>query len=209
MKNAFSEEAMGELTAKVSGAIRRTVSTMDRAGYGADDWALIVQNYPSIIPNGDEIRYPESNVRITQGGCGFWNKDVDYINDRQPRLSHAIWNAVFQQRQETDVRIKRLDLIRVFEGHRLCEKGTAVADAFTSAAAFEPVAEFVQSLRVNVLGTDFYVQEAMHPNYFGQQLLQECAKDAWNNGAVRSGVCVGRDTPGAIPPNDTAKAWLQ
>ena len=209
VREAFSNKAMDTLTDKVSAAISRIIDTMRNAGYDDADWSLVVQNYPKAIPDGKDFRYPQTNARISQGGCGFWNADADYINDKMSALSGAIWNAVYENRKKSAVSIKRLDLTRVFEGHRLCEKGTDVADGYTELASFEPVAEYIQSLRLNVIGTEFSPAESVHPNFYGQQLLQECAKAAWNDGNVRSGKCVGRDTPGAVPPNATAKAWLE
>lgn len=206
VKNAFSDSALQSVSNKITGAIHRTVTTMKNAGYADDEWTLVVQNYPNILPRSEDFRYPETNARITQGGCGFWNKDVEYINGELPKLSNAVWNAVSQARNSTSVKIKTLDLTNVFDGRKLCEKGTDVADSVSDATALADVAEFVQSLRVNVLGTDFKPAESLHPNFFGQSVLQECAKLVWNGGDPRSGVCIG---PGAGPLSDGPLATLQ
>jgi hypothetical protein len=52
------------------------------------------------------------------------------------------------------------------------------------------VSEWVNQIRtVSTIGSDYYVQESLHPDYWGQLALRDCLRQAYNNGAVRGGTC--------------------
>ena len=42
---------------------------------------------------------------------------------------------------------------------------------------------------VSTANSDYYIQESLHPNYWGQLALRNCLRQAYNAGAVKSGSC--------------------
>jgi hypothetical protein len=42
---------------------------------------------------------------------------------------------------------------------------------------------------VTTAGSDYYIQEDLHPDYLAQLALRSCIRQAYNGGAVRSGTC--------------------
>ena len=42
---------------------------------------------------------------------------------------------------------------------------------------------------VTTIGSDFYVQESLHPNYWGQLAMRDCLRQAYNGGAPHGGTC--------------------
>ena len=42
---------------------------------------------------------------------------------------------------------------------------------------------------VSTATTSYYIQESLHPNYWGQMALRSCLRQAWNGGAPRGGSC--------------------
>jgi phage tail sheath protein FI len=50
--------------------------------------------------------------------------------------------------------------------------------------------EWVNQIRtVTTVGTKYYLQESLHPNYWAQMGLRSCLRQVWNAGAVRGGAC--------------------
>jgi hypothetical protein len=50
--------------------------------------------------------------------------------------------------------------------------------------------EWVNQIRtVSTIGTKYYIQESLHPNYWAQMGLRSCVRQVWNGGAVRGGAC--------------------
>ena len=43
-------------------------------------------------------------------------------------------------------------------------------------------------------GSPYYIQESLHPNYWGQLATRSCVRQAYNAGAPRSGTCVRTGT---------------
>ena len=50
--------------------------------------------------------------------------------------------------------------------------------------------EWVEQIRtVSTVFGPYYVQESLHPNYWGQLALRNCVRQAYNGGAVQGGTC--------------------
>lgn len=81
---------------------------------------MVVQTYPSPLPNGAGIRYSESGyTRQNTGGCGFWNKDADWANaSALPTINSTVRGAVTAS---GIANVKILDLTSALNGRRLCE----------------------------------------------------------------------------------------
>jgi hypothetical protein len=89
-----------------------------------------------------------------------------------------------------------LDLASAFNGRRLCENTVGlyeemgIAD-WTAAGAVDQT-EWVNQIRtVSTCCADspYYIQESIHPNYWGQLATRSCVRQAWNGGSPRGGRC--------------------
>ncbi|MFI5622998.1 hypothetical protein ACIA03_05990 [Nocardioides sp. NPDC051685] len=50
--------------------------------------------------------------------------------------------------------------------------------------------EWANQIRtVSTASGNYYIQESLHPNYWGQLALRNCLRQAYNGGAPRSGTC--------------------
>ena len=91
--------------------------------------------------------------------------------------------------------IKILDLASAFNGRRLCESGVGLYEeqglaSWTSPGAVDKT-EWVNQIRtVSTAGSNYYIQESLHPNYWGQKALRSCVRQAYNAGTPRGGTCV-------------------
>ncbi|WKK22190.1 GDSL-type esterase/lipase family protein [Streptomyces olivoreticuli] len=165
---------------KVTSVLSAIRDTMEHAGYGTDDYRLVLQSYPSPLPPSKEYRYPrEDRKRYSEGGCPFFDVDTDWarrtlVDGMAEKLRNAAHSegAVF------------LDVRDVFARHELCSTYAYQADKRDSAADPLP-ANFAEWVRwIPYLYSADLVwdsqgdqQEALHPNAFGQQVLGRCLGD--------------------------------
>jgi hypothetical protein len=166
---------------------------MRNAGYADGSWTLLVQNYESPLPAGSAFRYSESGyTRQNTGGCGFWNADADYANGTiLPTINNTITGAIGDTGMTN---VKTLNLSSAFNGRRLCENTVGLYEeqglsSWTNAGAVDKT-EWINTIRTATATGDYYIQESLHPNYWGQLALRNCVRQAWNGGAPRSGSCV-------------------
>jgi hypothetical protein len=169
-------------------------TAMRNAGYADGSWSLIVQNYMSPLPLSGGMRYGESGyTRQNTGGCGFWNNDLNWANNSAlPTINSAVSNAATQA---GIANTKLLNLASAFNGRRLCENTVGLIEekglaGWWSAGAVDQT-EWINQIRTvsTCCGSNYYIQESLHPNYWGQGALANCLTLAWNNGAVRGGTC--------------------
>ncbi|MHB8243317.1 MAG: SGNH/GDSL hydrolase family protein, partial [Solirubrobacteraceae bacterium] len=79
--NNFTSSNVNKIKGEIETSIRNVATAMTNAGYSSSQYTILVQNYPSPIPNGSEFRYTQSGYsRQFTGGCGFWNTDANYAN---------------------------------------------------------------------------------------------------------------------------------
>ena len=91
--------------------------------------------------------------------------------------------------------VKQLELSSAFNGRRLCENTVGLIEekglaSWTSAGAVDQT-EWINQIRTvsTCCGSNYYIQESLHPNYWGQGALANCLTLAWNNGTPRGGTC--------------------
>jgi hypothetical protein len=181
-------------TNAIQGAILNVRTAMTNAGYSDGDYKIVVQDYESPIPNGSGFRYAESGGYIRQdtGGCGFWNADANWANATAlPTISNAVHNAANNTRLTN---VLHMYLGTAFNGRRLCENTVGLLEerrlANWRAAGAVDNTEWVNMIRtLTTIGSDFYVQESLHPNYWGELALRNCLRQAYNGGAPRGGTC--------------------
>jgi len=190
----FSASNVATVTSHIAQALRNVHQAMANDGYADGDYSILVQNYPSPIPNSSGFRYSQSGfTRQSTGGCGFWNTDADWADSTAlPTISGAVANAVAQSGLGN---VKQLNIASAFNGRRLCENTVGLLEeqglnSWTNTGAMDRT-EWVNQIRtVTTIGSSpYYIQESLHPNYWGQLALRSCVRQAYNNGAVRSGSC--------------------
>lgn len=193
VKSNFTAANVAARRAAIATAYQNIRTAMRNAGYADNAWTLVVQNYPSPLPNGSGIRYSQSGyTRQSVGGCGFWNADADWANATAlPTINAAVVGAA------TDsglTNVRTLNLASAFNGHRLCENTVGLYEekglsSWTQATAVDKT-EWINQIRtVSTIGSSYYIQESLHPNYWAQMALRSCVRQVWNGGSPRSGTC--------------------
>jgi hypothetical protein len=189
----FTSSNISTQTTAIKNAILNVRQAMTNAGYASSQYTIVVQDYESPVPGGSGIRYSESGyTRQSTGGCGFWNADADWANNTAlPTINNAVKNAA-SQTGLTNVKI--LELQTAFNGRRLCENTVGLLEekglsSWQSAGAVDR-SEWVDQIRtVSTANSDYYIQESLHPNYWGELALRNCVRQAYNGGTPRGGTC--------------------
>ncbi|MFL6157782.1 MAG: hypothetical protein ACJ72D_16945 [Marmoricola sp.] len=189
----FSTTAVNARRAEIAGALVNIRTAMRNAGYTDGSWTLVTSNYMSPIPTSSGFRYSDSGyTRQNTGGCGFWNADADYANNTLlPRINQTISEAVTASGVAG---VKQLNYATAFNGRRLCENTVGLYEekglsSWTNAGAVDKT-EWIDQIRTVTATGNYYIQESLHPNYWGEKALRNCVRQAWNNGTVRGGTCV-------------------
>ncbi|MDW5598149.1 hypothetical protein VSS74_27580 [Conexibacter stalactiti] len=189
----FTGANVTAVTGRITTAILNVRRAMSTAGYADGDYRIVVQDYESPIPNGAGFRYGESGyTRQNTGGCGFWNADANWANGTAlPTIANAVHNGA----NATGLtNVLHLYLSSAFNGRRLCENTVGLLEerglANWRAAGAVDQTEWVDQIRtVSTIGSDYFIQESLHPNWWGQKALRNCLRQAWNGGSPRGGTC--------------------
>ena len=190
----FTSANITAQTTAIKNALLNLRTAMRNAGYADGSWSIIVQNYMSPLSGSSTYRYSESGyTRQSTGGCGFWNADADWANGTAlPTINSAVTNAA---NQAAIANTKLLNLANAFNGRRLCENTVGLIEekglaGWWSTGAVDKT-EWINQIRTvsTCCGSNYYIQESIHPNYWGQGALANCLTLAWNNGAPRGGTC--------------------
>jgi hypothetical protein len=190
----FTSANVTAQTTAIKNALLNVRTAMTNAGYAATQYAIVVQTYESPIPNGSAFRYAESGyTRQSTGGCGFWNADANWANATAlPTINNAVKNAVTQAALTNT---KVMDLSAAFNGRRLCENTVGLQEEmgiydWQSAGAVDKT-EWINQIRTvsTCCGSNYYIQESLHPNWFGQLALRSCVRQAYNLGTPKGGTC--------------------
>ena len=191
----FTAANVAAKTTAITGAITNVRTAMTNAGYSTAQYTIVVQTYPSPIPNGNAFRYQQSGYsRQSTGGCGFWNNDANWANGT---ALVRINNAVKAAATASGPNVKILDLAAAFNGRRLCENTVGLLEekgltTWTAPGAVNS-SEWIEQIRtVSTIFGPYFVQESLHPNYWGELAIRNCVRQAYNGGAIRGGTC----TPG-------------
>lgn len=194
----FTASNISAQTTAIKNGLVNVATAMRNAGYADSQWTLLVQDYMSPLPASTAFRYSQSGyTRQSTGGCGFWNADADWANSTAlPTINTAVKNAVTATNLSNT---KVLELSSAFNTRRLCENTVGLLEEkgltrWTDAGAVDKT-EWVNQIRtVSTATGDYYVQESLHPNYWGQLALRDCLRQAYNAGAPRSGTCTRTGT---------------
>ena len=190
----MSSSNVAAVKAKIAAAFQNIRTAMRNAGYADNAWTLLVQNYPSPIPSSSGFRYSQSGyTRQSTGGCGFWDADANYANSTLlPTIDNTVSGAATASGLTN---IKLLNIASAFNGRRLCENTVGLLEdkgltSWTQAGAVDKT-EWVNQIRtVTTAGSSpYYIQESLHPNYWGQLALRSCVRKAYNSGTPKGGTC--------------------
>ena len=190
----FTSANITNQTTAIKNALLNVRTAMTNAGYASSGYTILVQTYESPIPNSSGFRYSQSGyTRQSTGGCGFWNNDANWANATAlPTINNAVKNAVTQAALTNT---KVMDLASAFNGRRLCENTVGLLEErglwdWTSAGAVDQT-EWINQIRTvsTCCGSNYYIQESLHPNYWGQLALRNCVRQAYNGGVPRGGTC--------------------
>jgi hypothetical protein len=189
----FTSSNVTTQTTAIKNAILNVNTAMKNAGYSSTQWTLLVQDYPSPLPNGSGFRYSQSGyTRQSTGGCGFWNNDANWANATAlPTIDNSLYNAADQSGLTN---IKKLEIRSAFNGRRLCENTVgrleeAGVTYWNDPGAVDKI-EWFQGIRtVTTYGTDYQIQESLHPDYYAQKALRNCIRQAYNAGTPKGGTC--------------------
>ncbi|HEU4947974.1 MAG TPA: hypothetical protein VFT31_12540 [Kribbella sp.] len=189
----FTSANITVVRARIATSLQNLRTAMRNAGYADDAWTLLVQTYPSPIPTGSGFRYGQSGfTRQSVGGCGFWNADADWANATAlPTINNTVRAAVGQSGLTNT---RTLELTSALNGRRLCEKSVGLYEEVGLSSWTQPTAvdrtEWVNQIRtVTTVGSNYYVQESLHPNYWAQLATRNCVRQAYNGGTPRGGNC--------------------
>jgi hypothetical protein len=194
MTSRFTAARIAAETANVRTALGNVSKAMTNAGYSPAQYTILAQTYWSPVPRAAQFRYPETGWdRQALGGCGLWNRDVDWANDT---VLTAI-NSTTRDAAATSglPNVKVLDLQTALNGRRLCENTVGLLEekgvaSWRSAAAVDKT-EWVSQIRtITTIFGPYELQEGSHSSYWGQLAMRNCLRLAYNGGAVRGGQCV-------------------
>ena len=191
----FTSANVSAVKGKIATALTNVRTAMRNAGYADSGWTMLVQTYPSPIPNGTGFRYSESGyTRQDTGGCGFWNADANWANATAlPTINSTVTGAISQAGITNS---RTLDLASAFNGRRLCESTVGLYEekgltSWTQTTAVDKT-EWINQIRTVstcCASSPYYVQESLHPNYWAQMATRSCVRQAWNGGTPRGGAC--------------------
>jgi hypothetical protein len=189
----FSSPNVTTQTNAIKGAVENVAKAMSDDGYKTSQYTILMQDYPSPIPNGSGFRYSQSGyTRQETGGCGFWNADANWANEH---ALPTIDESVFKGAEKTGLtNIKYMQLSAAFDGRRLCEKGVGLLEeeglaSWKSAGAVDKTEWINQVRTISALSPPYELQEDLHPNYWAQLALRNCLTQAYNTGTPKSGTC--------------------
>jgi hypothetical protein len=187
----FTAANVTTVRGKIATAFQNVRTAMRNAGYGDSTWNLVVQTYPSPIPAASGFRYGQSGyTRQSVGGCGFWNADADWANGTALVTINNTVRAAIGQSGLSNARL--LELQSAFNGRRLCEKSVGLYEEVGLSSWTQPTAvdktEWINQIRtVTTVGSNYYIQESLHPNYWAQLALRSCVRQTYTQN--RGGTC--------------------
>ncbi|WP_405056380.1 hypothetical protein OG474_27015 [Kribbella sp. NBC_01505] len=187
----FTTANVTAVRGKIATALQNVRTAMRNAGYGDSAWTLVVQTYPSPIPNGSGFRYGQTGyTRQSVGGCGFWSADADWANSTALTTINNTVRAAISQSGLANIRL--LELQSAFNGRRLCEKTVGLYEEVGLSSWTQPTAvdktEWINQIRtVTTVGSNYFIQESLHPNYWAQLALRSCLRQTYSQN--RGGTC--------------------
>jgi hypothetical protein len=190
--NRVNAAAVAARVAEIEEGITHIAEAMNKAGYNNNQYTILVQNYPQLIPSEELFRYPEGGLfeRQRVGGCGFTNADANWANATAlPAINEAVERAAAGTGLAN---VKEMKVTNALLLNLLCFSGVGLLEERGLASWMEEGAanetEWVSQVRISP-APPFTRQEALHPNYWGQMALRNCLRQAYNRGNPTGGDC--------------------
>jgi lysophospholipase L1-like esterase len=162
----LSDQRIDEAAARIERAIDDIRATMREAGYADDDYRLVLQTYPVVIPRAADARYLEADQRRTVDGCPFYDADMDWAQKvAAPQIGKAVKAAAASRGAEV------LELLQAFAGHEICARTTAAVSAL--APPSPTGSEWGRAVSASTIA-EGQTQELFHPDAYGQLALGDC-----------------------------------
>jgi lysophospholipase L1-like esterase len=147
-------------------ALQDIRTTMSDRGYGANDYRLIVQGYPNLLPSGSRLIAPGAR---TANGCPFYTSDADWTRDWVLPTFAANIRA-----EAGRAGAQFVDMQQLFLGHELC--------SVSSTRTFPGVTNTINEMEwIHMLSvakalqwTEAQQEESLHPNAYGHQIMATC-----------------------------------
>jgi lysophospholipase L1-like esterase len=160
------DSKFGAAMRAVARAIDEIRDIMSDAGYAR--FRLVVQSYPSVFVRASENRYAEIDVaqRGGVGGCPSYDTDADWARDSVVnQISDGLKFVAISEG------VQFLDLRDAFEGREICSKSTRQASL--NQPPSPTTSEWGRLLNQSTVSQGV-LQEAVHPNAYGQRALGRC-----------------------------------
>jgi hypothetical protein len=178
------DAAKPRVIADIEKAIDEVRAVRAEAGYERGDYRLIMQTYPSVIPRAGESRYAGTTPRARTSAR---SNDADLTWGRDS-ASQQVGGVV-----KTAATNRGVDLGAAFQSRELCAKTTSPADPLHPPSSV--TSEWGRFLGASVIQQGD-LQEAFHPNAFGQMAIASCVGQAF---ARPAGTFNCKNTPGKGP----------
>jgi lysophospholipase L1-like esterase len=158
----------GTAMRNVGRAIDEIRSIMSAVGYTTTQYKLVVQSYPSVFVRANENRYAEIDKaqRAGVGGCPSYDTDADWARDS---VVNQIANGIKFVAVSKGVQF--LDLRDAFQGREICSKSTRQASVTQPPSG--TTSEWGRLLNQSTVSQGV-LQEAVHPNAYGERALARC-----------------------------------
>jgi hypothetical protein len=164
-----------------------------------------------------QFRYKDFPVptRLTAGGCPIKDADAKWANETALKsIDETVKKAYEELEKAGKYTVKFMELESALNGRRLCEVGLIhvheglLKPKFPTWEAPGAVDETEWVNQAHVKDTaHFLKQEGIHPNYWAQLALRNCARQAYNNGAPKGGTCTIDANGLFAPPGAPLNNW--
>jgi hypothetical protein len=109
------------------------------------------------------------------------------------QINNAVRNAANSVNASAG-NVRVMEVGAAFNGRRLCETGVNLMENtglgnWTNPAAADRTEWIAQIRTLSTVFGPYYVQESIHPNFWGQRALRNCVRQAYNGGSPRGGTC--------------------
>ena len=201
---AVTDQASPARVAAVAGEIatglRNVQQAMAQAGRSDDSWMLVVNIDPDPLVLGGAFRYEETYSRQSTGGCGIYDVDATWAGTQ---FIGAVQQAAREGLAQAAVPgAVTLDLDGWLTDRQLCSTTTQLVGASGGAASWTSpdavdLSEWANQIRTVTVGTPYFQQESLHPNYWAQLAARSCVRQLYataGDGRPSGGSCVRTGT---------------
>jgi hypothetical protein len=169
---------------------RNVRQAMRNAGYADTAWTLRGADLHVADPgrsSASATASPATPARTPAAAASGTRTPTGPTATALPTINGAVAGAVADSGLAG---VKVLDLQSAFNGRRLCENTVGLLEekglaSWTQAGAVDKT-EWIDQIRtVSTATSNYYIQESLHPNYWGQLAIRNCVRQAWNGAHVQ------------------------